>query len=108
LVLVEETFSAVSGCGNSSEPALQSAAAKFNEMVRADQLEFLRFTDWWGNRIMKGSDDIPLPMTFLDLEQWHGLLADTGLPVTHDHLLGLMSGGGHLATPRALIVAARA
>lgn len=107
LVLVEETFSKVSGCGTSSEPALQLAAAKFNGMVRADQLAFLRFTDWWGNRVMKGSDDIPLPMTFLDLEQWHALLADVGLLVTHDHLFGLMSGGGHLATPRALIVAAR-
>ena len=107
LVLVEETFSGSSGCGMSIEQEFRGASARFDDLDRDERFTFLSFTDWWGNRIMKGSDDIPLPMSFLDLEQWHAILGDAGLPVVHDELLGLMSGGGHLATPRGLIVGAR-
>jgi hypothetical protein len=86
---------------------MRHLSARFDELTREDRFAFLRFTDWWGNRVMKGSDDIPLPMTFLDLEHWRTILMNAGLPVTHAERFGLMSGGGHLATPRALIVAAR-
>lgn len=108
LVLIEETFSEQSGCGPASTASMRALSAGFDALSRADRLDFLAFTDWWGNRVMKGSDAIPLPMAFLDLGQWTELLAAARLPVTHVEQLGVMSGGGHLATPRALIVGTRA
>lgn len=107
VLLIEETFSRISGCGQSSEPDMSHFSVSFDQLTPEDRYSFLEFTDWWGNRVMKRSDDIPLPMTFLDLERWSMTLANVGLPVTHAELLGMMSGGGHLATPRALIRAAR-
>ena len=106
-VLLEETFDDARGCGESSEPAMKPLSAQFDALSDADRLTFLAFTDWWGNRVMKGSDAIPLPMTFLSIREWASTLGDAHLAVTSTQLLGLMSGGGHLATPRALIVATR-
>lgn len=107
LVLVEETFAEESGCGPTVEPSLQQFGSDFDALGRADRLDFLRFTDWWGNRVMKGSDEIPLPMTFLTIEQWRSTLHAAGLPVVKVEQFGLLSGGGHLATPRAMLVSAR-
>lgn len=108
VVMIEETFSEQAGCGPANDASMHTLSAGFDALSRADRLDFLAFTDWWGNRVMKGSDEIPLPMTFLDMEQWTEFLAGAGLPVTHARQLGVMSGGGHLATPRALIVGTRA
>ena len=107
VVLIEETFSDATGCGVPAEPSMRELSTGFDDLSRDDRFAFLQFTDWWGNRVMKGSDDIPLPMTFLDTEGWDALLADAGFQGIRIERLGLMSGGGHLATPRALIVAAR-
>lgn len=108
VLLIEETFSDHSGGGPVSEPSMAELSIDFDALTRADRFEFLAFTDWWGNRVMKGSDDIPLPLTFLDLEDWQAVLRDAGLPVVRVEQFGVMSGGGHLATPRALIVGSRA
>lgn len=107
IVMIEETFSESAGCGNSREKNMKVLGTTFDRLARADRFAFLCFTDWWGNRVMKASDSIPLPMTFLDLEQWKSELTLAGLSVIRAEQLGLMSGGGHQATPRALIVATR-
>ena len=108
LVMLEETFAESSGCGDPRETDMRGFSADFDALSRTERLDFLQFTDWWGNRVMKGSDAIPLPMTCLDIEQWGATLAAARMSLDACVQFGVMSGGGHLATPRALLIATRA
>lgn len=120
LLLLEETFPAnASGDTDIDSDALAVACfgAKpdvatgqndnFQRLGLPEQMTFLAFTDWWGNRVMKGSLAIPLPYTFLTSEQWRVELDDADLPIMETRNLGLCSGGGHMASPRMLFVCER-
>jgi SAM-dependent methyltransferase len=117
LLLLEESFSATDQPAGSRDSAAQTAdclggdpdvvAAQndaFADLQLPDRMTFLAFTDWWGNRVMKGSLTIPLPYSFLTSEAWRIELLAAGLPVTNTRNLGLCSGGGHMASPRILFV----
>jgi len=117
LLLLEETFpdpiGATAGLDGGPPMAeyldgdpvdLSAADTLFRALDLADRMTFLSFTDWWGNRVMKGSLAIPLPYSFLTSEQWRHELAAAKLVVTDTQNLGLCSGGGHMASPRMLFV----
>ena len=99
LVLLEETFPA--------EPweSRSPVDERFQALPDAERRAFLALTDWWGNRVMKNLPAVPLPCTFLDLAGWEVLLPKAGLAVRTVDYLGVVDCHGHMATPRALIVA---
>ncbi len=101
LVMLEDTYPA--------EPwaARSPADARFQDLDDRGRWGFLAVTDWWGNRVMKNLPEVPLPCTFLDLAQWRPVLAEAGLRIRSVDYLGVVDCGGHMATPRALIVAER-
>lgn len=99
LVLLEETYPAQPWSSRSD------ADAAFQALDAAERWAFLAVTDWWGNRVMKNLPDVPLPCTFLDLGGWDSILLHADLAVREVDYLGMVDCGGHMSTPRALIVA---
>lgn len=77
---------------------------RFHNLAESERRSFLAATDWWGNRVMKNLPHVPLPCTFLDLGQWRSVLADEGFVIRMVDYLGVVDFGGHMSTPRALIV----
>lgn len=101
LVLIEDTFP--------SRPwqPVDDADARFLSLSPQDRMHLLAWTDWWGNRVLKNLPDEPLPCTFLTMEEWTEELGRHGFDLVVAEYLGLWDAGGHMATPRALIVCER-
>ena len=99
LLLLEETFPAAAWTPHSE------LDARFQSLDEHGRWAFLAVTDWWGNRVMKNLPNEPLPCTFMDIAELEQVLAESGLAVGIATYLGIRAFGGHMATPRALIVA---
>lgn len=98
VILVEDTYP-----GEPWHP-LDDLDASFAALTDEQRLVFLAWTDWWGNRVMKNRPSEPLPCTFQDMSQWAATLDQAGFQRIEDRYLGLWHAGGHMATPRALMV----
>ena len=98
LILLEDTYPAMDW------PSRDDVDERFQALSSDDRWGFLAATDWWGNRVMKNLPDVPLPCTFLDLAGWRVTLAAAGLAVRSADYLGVVDCGGHMATPRSLVV----
>lgn len=101
LVLLEDTYPQLDWAPR------DSIDERFQNLPDDERWGFLAVTDWWGNRVMKNLPDVPLPCTFLNLAQWREVMAAAGLTLRSADYLGVVDCGGHMATPRALIVAER-
>lgn len=73
-------------------------------LATPDAEAFLAFTDWWGNRVMKADDLMPIPNAFRLATDWARLLGNAGYREVTIEYLGLGSMGGHMETPRTLMV----
>lgn len=102
LVIVEDTFPDADW-----EPR-NPWDARFADLGSADRMRLLAWTDWWGNRVLKGRPREPLPCTFLTMSGWERTLSDAGFEPLAAEYLGLDHLGGHMATPRARLVMERA
>lgn len=69
-----------------------------------DKLRILAFLDWWGNRLMKNSRDIPLPVSFKSMEKWEDLFKELGLEFVDKLYLGLPAMHSHVMAPKAILV----
>ncbi len=66
--------------------------------------KILSFFDWWGNRLMKNSRDIPLPCTFKSMEEWEEIFGEMGLKLVQKHYLGIPDMHTHIMAPKAIMI----
>lgn len=98
IILIEDTFP-----GESWEP-VDPIDESFEALSHQQRIHYLAWTDWWGNRVLKNRPSEPLPCTFQTLPQWGATLTGAGFERVHERYLGVWDAGGHMATPRALMV----
>jgi predicted NBD/HSP70 family sugar kinase len=77
---------------------------RFLSFSNKDKLLILSFLDWWGNRLMKNSREIPLPCSFNSIEKWESLFAELGMSLIDKQYLGIPAMHTHIMAPKALIV----
>lgn len=98
LVVLEDTYP------SADWRPLSAVDARFAALDDDARRRFLAWTDWWGNRLLKGRATEPLPCTFQTMAAWSRTFRRLGLRSVRTTYLGLDHLGGHMATPRALFV----
>lgn len=100
LILIEDTYP--------EHPADKDIHNVLDERFLAfsdtDKKEILSFLDWWGNRLMKNSRDIPLPCTFKSMEEWEEYFAEIGLKLVQKQYLGIPDMHTHIMAPKGILI----
>lgn len=100
LILIEDTYP--------EHPADKDIHNALDERFLAfsdpNKKEILSFLDWWGNRLMKNSRDIPLPCTFKSMEEWEDYFAEIGLKLVQKQYLGIPDMHTHIMAPKGILI----
>lgn len=100
LILIEDTFPE-----NPSEKDINNSLdERFLAFSDTKKKEILSFLDWWGNRLMKNSRDIPLPCTFKSMEEWEDYFAEIGLKLVQKQYLGIPDMHTHIMAPKGILI----
>lgn len=100
LILIEDTYPE-----HPAEKDIHNVLdERFLAFSDADKKEILSFLDWWGNRLMKNSRDIPLPCTFKSMEEWEEYFAEVGLKLVQKQYLGMPDMHTHIMAPKGILI----
>ena len=100
LILIEDTYPE-----HPSEKDMHNALdERFLAFSNGDKKEILSFFDWWGNRLMKNSRDIPLPCTFKSMEEWENYFDEIGLKLVQKQYLGIPDMHTHIMAPKGILI----
>ncbi len=100
LIIVEDSFPELL-----SKDAVETDLDKrFLDFDEREKISILAFLDWWGNRLMKNSREIPLPFSFKSMEKWGDLFSELGLNFVERLYLGIPVIHSHVMAPKAILV----
>ncbi|MFH1776839.1 MAG: methyltransferase [Candidatus Omnitrophota bacterium] len=75
---------------------------KFSGLSNAQKTKFLRFSDWFSNRVAIGIPGIPMPFNFKSIEQWQNIFEEIGFHVEPQYI-GFLENKAH-QVPLAFMV----
>src|ERR1700733_4064321 len=77
---------------------------KFSLLSPKQKKDILGFFDWWGNRFLKNILEIPIPCTFLTIEEWRQTFTECGLKEVSTQYLGIPEIHAHVMVPKTMLV----
>jgi SAM-dependent methyltransferase len=100
LILIEDTYPE-----NPTEMDIHNSLdERFLSFGDHQKKQIISFLDWWGNRLMKNSRDIPLPCTFKSMEEWETYFSEVGLKLVEKHYLGIPDMHTHVMAPKGILI----